>query len=98
MSNSVNDGIFRIYNKLIVPKKTHILSTVTIVLVASCVGFGIYKSVTRDEKNPTKEMVIQIEEETAAPILFDGEEMDDFDTFFYETASSPVYEVDINFK
>ena len=79
-------------------KKTHFLSVMTIMLIASCVGFGVYRSITRSGENPTKEMIIQAEEEMAAPILFDGDEMDDFDAFFYETAASPVYEVDIDFK
>ena len=79
-------------------KKGRVYTVITAMLVLACVGFGIAQTLSRSSNSATKDIITRTEQASAATILFDGDEMDDLDAFFYETDASPVYEVDIDFK
>lgn len=79
-------------------KKERAHSIIAAMLVLACVGFGMAQTLLRSSNSATKDIITRTEQASATTILFDGDEMDDFDAFFYESDVSPIYEVDIDFK
>ena len=79
-------------------KKERVFGIVAAILTLSCIVCGVAQTLSRSSDSATKDIITRAKQAEKTVILFDGDEMDDFDAFFYESKESPIYETNIDFK